>query len=330
MLIFIVHHKGKLNGAKKISREILNLAEKKGLKYLMSPYPHEFRFYSIGLFFIEYFKFLNFHLKHRSKENIIYFSGSNNTVGFVKDFPLIVLLNLLCSNQKKIVHFHSSTNRLDIRMHRIFTMVYSKWTHIYLGENLVPIVPPESYHIISNFVDFPLVKEQKKTHETLKIGFYGSIVGFKGIHDYNQIAANYLGCDSLSFHSAGIGDSRLIDYQIHHHGELMDITEKVRYLSSIDILIYPSYWDAQPLSILEAFHCNTVVIAYDTGTISEMIAENDDVLAIGDINGIIGRVDFYRRNSGCLEEVKSRNYEQILNKFNKQNFARGVDTFVFN
>ena len=329
MLIFIVHHKGKLNGAKKISREILNLAEKEGIKYVMSPYPHEFRLYSIGLFIITYFRFVYFHLKHRSKENIIYFSGSNNTAGFVKDLPLLVLLNLLCRNQKKTVHFHSSTNRLDVRMHPIFTMVYRRWTHIYLGENLVPIVPPQTYHIINNFVDFPLVKEQKKRHETLKIGFYGTIVGFKGIHDYNKIASNYLGCDSLSFSSAGIGDSRLIDDQIHHYGELMDITEKVKYLSSIDILIYPSYWDAQPLSILEAFHCNTVVIGYDTGTISEMIAENDDVLAIGDIDGIISRVDFYKNNSECLEKVKLKNYQQILNKFNRQNFAHRVDKFVF-
>ena len=329
MIIFIIHRKGKLNGAKKISLEVVDLAKKRNLKFKMSPYPHDFRYYRLGRYIIEYLRFVVFHLLHFSKATKIYFTGSNNTLGFSKDIPLILVLNLLYRKHEKIVHFHSSTIKLSENLHHTFAWLYQSWTHIYLGQNLVPITPPKKFHIISNYADLSLKKREDKKRKNVNIGYYGNIVEFKGIYDYNKIAANYDENDSVAFYSAGIGDCGLVYDQIHHYGELLNIEEKERYLNSIDILVYPSFWDAQPLSILEAFHCNTVVIAYDVGTISELLVENNDVLPMGDIDGIIRRIDYYIKDLKTLDKVKYKNYQQIMYKFNKENFIRSVESFIF-
>lgn len=329
MIIFIIHHKGKLNGAKKISNEILDLAKKNNIEYKISPYPHDFKYYLIVWFIIEYFKFFSFHIKHFHKGSKIYFSGSNNTLGFLKDLPLILFLNLLYRKQKKIVHFHSSTIKLSKNIFKFFTLVYKKWTHIYLGQNLLPTTTPQKYHIISNYVNFPLKIIEEKNYENINIGYYGNIAQFKGIYDYNKIAQKFNEDDFLTFYSAGIGDVKLINNKIKHLGELINIKEKVKYLSSIDILVYPSYWDAQPLSILEAFHCNTAVISYDTGTISEMLPTKKDILRMGDIDGICKRIEFYKKNLKSLDKVKFKNNQQIINKFNKENFIHNVENHIF-
>ena len=329
MIIFIIHNKGKLNGAKKISNEIIDLAKKNNIEYKISPYPHDFKYYLIVWFIIEYFNFFCFHIKYSYKGNKIYFSGSNNTLGFLKDLPLILFLNILCRKQKKIVHFHSSTIKLSKYLSKFFTLVYKKWTHIYLGQNLLPTIIPKKYHIINNYVNFPLKIIEEKNYEKINIGYYGNIVGFKGIYDYNKIAQKLNKDDFLTFYSAGIGDERIINNKIKHLGELINTKEKVKYLSSIDILVYPSYWDAQPLSILEAFHCNTAVICYDTGTISEMLPTKKDILQMGDIDGICKRIEFYKKNLKSLDEAKFKNNHQIINKFNKDNFIHNVENFIF-
>lgn len=329
MIIFIIHRLGKLNGAKKISNDILNIIRNSNEIFLISPYPHDFKLNHILKFFFDYIKFTFFHLKIIFKQGVIYFSASNNTIGFLKDFPLIFLINILSFRKRKIVHFHSNIERMNIKLLPVFNYVYRNWIHIYLGNNLVPQKKPTNYRVIPNHVEINRSKFKILNNEKIKVGYYGNLINWKGIDDFSEIANYFSSNTNLLFYAAGVGNEKSIKSEnIFFMGEISDERAKEEYLSQLDILLYPSYWDAQPLVILEAMNYSTCVIAYNVGAIAEMIPSRDDVIELGEINQIISRVKFYTNNVGLIKETKKKNFNHLINNFGTKKFEKNIKNLL--
>jgi len=109
------------------------------------------------------------------------------------------------------------------------------------------------------------------------IGFFGSIEKSKGIFEFLESAslASQL-YKNIKFHVAGqITDTKLKQYilnykNINYLGPLYGVQKK-NYFRKIDILLYPSFNDAEPLVVLEALSYGVVVISSDVGCIKNIL-----------------------------------------------------------
>lgn len=92
--------------------------------------------------------------------------------------------------------------------------------------------------------------------------------------------------------------------------------EKYTYYKSTDIYILPSYWENQPISILEAMASGTAIIASNVGGIPELIEngrtgflfENNDISDLTQKIIILLSDEKFRKYLGTNAKDKSRNY----------------------
>lgn len=101
-----------------------------------------------------------------------------------------------------------------------------------------------------------------------------------------------------------------------------NIEELVRYYSSADVFINPTYEDNFPTTNIEALACGTPVITYRTGGSPEAIDENTGmVVEVGDINGLVAGI-----KKLCLsdhkEETRRLCRERAVKYFNKNDRYR--------
>lgn len=123
------------------------------------------------------------------------------------------------------------------------------------------------------------VLQEVKQDEILKVVCVGRLVKEKGfehvIDAFSQINSQEL---SLDIYGDGPYKQRLevfanSDKRIKLHGFVSNIME---VLKEVDVLILPSYQEAFPFVILEAFALGKIVIATDVGGIPEMIIDGEN------------------------------------------------------
>lgn len=96
-----------------------------------------------------------------------------------------------------------------------------------------------------------------------------------------------------------------------------NIDELVRYYSSADVFINPTYEDNFPTTNIEALACGTPVITYRTGGSPEAIDENTGmVVEVGDINGLVDGIK-KACQSNHKEETRRLCRERAVKYFNK-------------
>jgi glycosyltransferase involved in cell wall biosynthesis len=139
--------------------------------------------------------------------------------------------------------------------------------------------------VISNaaFLDSPATATVRRRNSLGVIGFLGNISEAKGVLDFLQVASRLESeRHSIIAKLAGPFDDRAIESRVRQclrsrrsvdyvgpkYGEA-----KAAFLDGIDVLVFPTRYqnEAEPLAILEAMAHGIPVIAYDRGSIAEVL-----------------------------------------------------------
>ena len=142
------------------------------------------------------------------------------------------------------------------------------------------IIGREKITVLPNAISIPERKE--KQYGTHKILFLGRLCKEKGIGELLEVMpklqAQY---PDVRLYLAGIWE----DWELKSRAEqLKDCVtdlgwiggaEKQRYLGDCDIFVLPSYFEGQPVSVLEAMAYACGIVTTRTGCIPDMITEGD-------------------------------------------------------
>ncbi|MDD5362991.1 MAG: glycosyltransferase family 4 protein [Ignavibacteria bacterium] len=201
-----------------------------------------------------------------------------------------------------------------------------------LGDNVknyIPYVKKDKLFSLSNGIgknDFFTVDSKQLSRDTLNLIYVGSLEPSKGIkelfsaiklcNDNNlKIKINILGeWINTSFKKEimkFVEDNRLKDI-IEFHGLLVDKSKWEVFIDS-DVLIHPTKWDGQPVTILEAMSLGLGVITTNVGAIPDTIQNMHNGIILSDSNPM-----------GIYNAVKNIYYDrELLQSFS----ANNINTF---
>lgn len=221
----------------------------------------------------------------------IYLTPSLNGFAFIRD--LVVLF--FCYFYQKItsarIICHIHMRPLFLLKNNLFMWLWNRMSCsfevILLSKSLINDFNaefiPKKIHIVPNSVK-PINKKLKLEEGVGRkkvVLFLGHITKEKGAFRLLELARSYQN-DCIEFHFAGefasIDDennfyklaSSKLNFNIFYHGRVeLDVKEEL--LNSASVLALPSYSEAQPLTILEAYSCGLPVVATPVGGIVDML-----------------------------------------------------------
>lgn len=197
-------------------------------------------------------------------------------------------------------------------------------------------INPKKIILSNNGIPFKDIQKIKKTKiPKYSAVFMGRIHKGKGVFDlvkiWRKIADQIPGARLVII---GSGDkettSKLkklikqknLSSQIFLAG-FVDEATKYRFLKSSQIFLYPSYYDANPISTVEALACGLPVVAYDLPIFVEHYPKNIiEIVPKGDIDKFSQKVIYLLTNrdkmkmmaASCREWAKNSNWEEIFRK----------------
>lgn len=162
-----------------------------------------------------------------------------------------------------------------------FIVLSEEWKQFF-----APIVEPEKIKIIENGIP---VKERKvKNYDNHKVVFLGRLSTTKGIRELlaciPALKARY---DDLEVYLGGVWEEeelRLLAQEqestVHFLGWI-DAEKREQLLESCSIFVLPTYFEGQPISLLEAMEAGCAVVVSRVGGIPQIVTDG--------INGIMIR-----------------------------------------
>lgn len=236
--------------------------------------------------------------------------------------------------KKYILHLHGGgfdkfySKQKDI-IKRYINFIFDKSSMILvLSDSWIEIVKKYSdtqVKVLKNAIKIP--KYNNYSDNKKNILMLGRLTAKKGIYDLLDVAELVLRKDSeVKFLVAGDGEldkvNKIIQEKaIKENFELLGwIDEKTReeILKETMIYILPSYYEAMPMSILEAMSYGIPVISTKVGSIPEVINEesNGYLLEPGDINGFARGILNIVSNSELRNNISKNNFKFVNKEFN--------------
>ena len=130
-------------------------------------------------------------------------------------------------------------------------------------------------------------KREEKRYGVHKILYLGRLCKAKGIGELLTVMPKLKdSCPDVRLYLAGIWEDRELEDQAKTLQECVtDLgwisgEEKQRYLKECDIFVLPSYFEGQPVSVLEAMAYSCGIVTTQTGSIPDMITENETGLFV--------------------------------------------------
>lgn len=179
--------------------------------------------------------------------------------------------------------------------------------------------------VLKNSINIP--KYNNYNDNKKNILMLGRLTTKKGIYDLLDTAELVLRKDSeVKFLVAGDGELDKVNKIIQEKG----IQESFKLLGWIDeqtrdailretmIYILPSYYEAMPMSILEAMSYGIPIISTSVGSIPEVVKEesNGYLLEPGDIKGFEDKILHIVNNVELRENISKNNFTFVSEEFN--------------
>ena len=243
------------------------------------------------------------------KPNIVYITPSVSGSAFYKDFffsIIIKIYRLIHNNYRLIFHIHMRPHRVSwFREKYLFKILFRSSEIIIpsivllkdykkniLSKTKISILPYaikpicEKKIAYKKALNYSPTSLNKKT--LINVLYLGHLIESKGYRRALVIAKAVIKKNKMfKFNFVGeCGSVRDLDYfddfvlinnlkeNIFFWGPCKDDKLKCKLFLKNDLLILPSYSEAYPLTILEAFSVGIPVIATDTGAIKEIISAN--------------------------------------------------------
>lgn len=224
----------------------------------------------------------------------IYLTPSLNGFAFLRDLMILSICYLYHKLTSAQIICHIHMRPLFLLKYKLFMWLWNLLSNsfeiILLSNSLINDFnagfTPKKLHIVPNSVK-PINQKSKKENnidERKIVLFLGHITKEKGAFRLLELARSYQN-DSVEFHFAGefgsLDDeanfynlaSDKLNVNIYYHGRV-ELDTKENLLNSASVLALPSFSEAQPLTILEAYSCGLPVVATPVGGIVDMLDNN--------------------------------------------------------
>lgn len=189
-------------------------------------------------------------------------------------------------------------------------------------------LPEEKIIIKPNFVEQPILEPRNEIKSPYLI-FVGRLDSTKGVNLLIEIA-NEL---PLPLKIVGEGDlSKALEGKnnIELLGKLSNI-ETQRYMRQATALIFPSIWyEGMPMTILEAFANQTLVISSDLGAMQSIIQDqkNGLLFAPNSSTDLMKQIKFAINETALSSEMVSNAHQDFLKKYSKEsNYKQLIATY---
>jgi glycosyltransferase involved in cell wall biosynthesis len=301
------------------------------------------------------------------RPKIIYFTPSLNGSSLIRDFFVSILFKLYCkmTNSRLICHIHMRPNTESKFTKNLIAKLLNNSEVILLAESLKKDFSDETLaltkriYCLSNYVK-PLTsnntmvvnKVSSEISSDLTLLYFGHMIESKGclrllyifkhLLDHNNnngltIKLRFVGAFVSSEFNLNFIDMinklNLVN-DVTLENPIYSSTEKSKLFNEIDMLVLPSYSEAFPLTILEAFSVGIPVVATDTGAVSDLISDN---LGIA-VNNLLDEdeyiLNFSHQLSIALQGYSRFNKIDIINSFelinSKLNFEFTLENILRN
>jgi glycosyltransferase involved in cell wall biosynthesis len=285
----------------------------------------------------------------------IYLTIAESFAGNLKD----LLIYLICfrSLDKMFIHLHGgSIKRLLWDKHDFIKRANRFFIKrlrgvIISGESHVPIfsdiLPKEKIHIVPNFAQDYLFVDQSvvdRKYESAKIRilYMSNLIPKKG---YNELADAFLSLPegikgSIQLDFAGAFDSeeqktvflnKIIGYaQVTYHGVVNEETKQKLFSQAHVFCLPTSYFEGQPISILEAYASGCVVLTTAQSGILDIfepdvngyVIEPESALSIKKV------LESLFNNKGKMHDISSHNLSTALQKFRTSIYNSSIKTIL--
>lgn len=142
------------------------------------------------------------------------------------------------------------------------------------------IIEEDKITVLPNAVEIPPMENKKYGQQ--KILFLGRLCKEKGIRELlAAVAALKEKYPSLHLYLGGIWEDGELEEMIRPYRDTITWLgwvsgeDKKKYLAECDIFVLPSYFEGQPVSVLEAMAWGCAVVASETGGIPQMIVDGE-------------------------------------------------------
>lgn len=244
------------------------------------------------------------------RPDVVVIFVTNRTFSFLVDFCLVNLARLF--RRRVILYPHTDGFRtLASRgglWRRLVSNTLSAGSIVVclgptLSKDVLPWVPPEKIRVVENPSTLAPISE-RECGQTGTVLFFSNLIPEKGADTFLQLAARLAALrPDLTFKVAGGSDDTRYVERLREEAESPPLAGRVTFLgavrgeeekrslfSSADLLVFPTRYEyeAQPLTIIEAFSQGLPVVAFDQGGIGDIVHHN--------VNGFVAQ-------PGSLEEL---------------------------
>ena len=147
------------------------------------------------------------------------------------------------------------------------------------------LIDAEKIYLLPNAISLP--KEINKKYGQHQLLFLGRICKTKGIGELLEVIPEFIQqYPDLKLYLAGIWEDENLRKQAEAYPEHVIWTgwitgeEKEQYLRQCDIFVLPTYFEGQPVSVLEAMAYGCACVVSNTGGIPQMIEANQTGILI--------------------------------------------------
>jgi len=246
------------------------------------------------------------------KPQIIYITPTVADTGFYRDFILSLIAKtyrfFFNSKCRIIYHIHMRPYGTgSFRRKVLFPVFFHKAETIFNSVKLQEDYPGnmidrKSNHFLINFVKpicdkdtaYASIQKYDRSGENnkpfIRIFYFGHLIETKGYRRALEIAKILSVHPGIQFHFSGsygsthekdyfekfVTDNRL-ESKVFYHGRCAENDMCNTFLES-DVMIFPSYTEAYPLTILEALSVGIPVVATDTGAIMEIVGTQNGIV----------------------------------------------------
>lgn len=286
-----------------------------------------------------------FYKAYKHKIHLIHINTAINTSAIIRDTLLSILSNLL--NKKSVLYIHGGKYFWDTNMNFILhlfvrimlrlsdkVIVLSDKERIYLSDKYNPAhtgIKVLPYCVLRHFAKINI----NKNKEITEILFLGRIHPDKGIKEIID-SIKLLNSRTKNFRFILCGDgpkkqnivkilSELLNNRFRYEGVVRS-EKKYEILQRADILLLPSYYEAMPMSILEAMAYGCVPVVTDVGSVNTVIKHNNNGFFVKkqDHYDIADKLQYLINNKAVLQHLSINAYQTIKKHYSCDNYIKNL------
>lgn len=169
-------------------------------------------------------------------------------------------------NKKQQEKIRKTLNKADC-----FIVLSKEWKEFF-----EPIVAPEKLQIVENGI--PVKERGEKDYTNQKAVFLGRLATTKGIRELlesiPQIKKEY---PDFKLYLGGVWEEEELRELVEKHSETVtflgwiDETQREQILKECSIFVLPTYFEGQPISLLEAMESGCAVVVSEVGGIPQIV-----------------------------------------------------------